>query len=101
MSTETESIKFCCKCSKDVTHIGRMKDSDGRYWCIDCGAKDEDKKKVHAGGVCKGCGESFSKPQLTSIGGLPFFYPCLKKKISVQKTFFCQPLAGLTRRGGF
>ena len=96
MPTETESLKLCCKCSKDVTHIGRMKDSDGRYWCIDCGAKDEEKKRVHAGAVCKGCGESFSKPQLTWIGGLPYCDPCVKRKFAVKKSFLGKVWAQLT-----
>lgn len=88
MSTEAPAgAKYCCKCSKDVTHAPRMKDTEGRYWCPECAKKDEAKKMEHAGAVCKGCGESFSKPQLTWIGGMPYCKPCMTSRFAVKKSF--------------
>lgn len=88
MSVDTTSgMKLCCKCGKDVTHSGRMKSSDGRYWCIECGEKDEEKRGEHAGGICAGCGESFIKPQLTKFRGRVYCPGCTKKQFGDKQSF--------------
>lgn len=88
MSTQAPAeTKYCCKCSKDVTHAQRMKDTDGKYWCPECAKKDEAKKQEHAGATCKGCHEAFSKPQLTWVGGVPYCKPCMTARFAVKKSF--------------
>ncbi|HSV15579.1 MAG TPA: hypothetical protein VLI90_15060 [Tepidisphaeraceae bacterium] len=44
MTTGSTATKRCITCGKDVTTIKRMKDSQGRYWCVDCGMADRRKK---------------------------------------------------------
>jgi hypothetical protein len=48
MPTATASIKRCSGCHKDVTSDKRMKDSSGRYWCINCGTEQQKKKAILA-----------------------------------------------------
>jgi hypothetical protein len=56
-----------------------MKDHHGRYWCIPCGETDR-RHKAHAqGGICEGCGESFSASQLMEIAGRFLCGPCRKR----------------------
>jgi predicted RNA-binding Zn-ribbon protein involved in translation (DUF1610 family) len=40
-TTVSTTDKRCSKCGKDVNGQRRMKDASGKYWCVDCGAKDE------------------------------------------------------------
>jgi formylmethanofuran dehydrogenase subunit E len=95
----TTGAKLCCKCGKDVTHIGRMKGSDGRYWCIDCGEKDEERRGEHSGGICFGCGESFIKPDLTKLGGHIYCRLCAKKQFGVKKSFLGKVWAAMIGKG--
>jgi hypothetical protein len=44
MTAASTVAKRCIACGKDVTSIKRMKDSQGRYWCVDCGMADQRKK---------------------------------------------------------
>lgn len=73
-------MKVCCKCGRDVTSAQRMKDHDGRYWCIPCGEADR-RHQAHANlGICEGCGESFGKPQLLEMAGQTLCPRCRKRK---------------------
>lgn len=99
MSTETTTgVKSCCKCGKDITHVGRLKASDGRYWCFDCGDRDEINKGSH-GGTCKGCGEPFTRPQLTHIGGNWFCASCVKKQFTAKRSYISQLWRSITGKG--
>ena len=82
MSTETivGVRKICCKCGRDVTGAARMKDHDGRYWCVPCGEADRRHQAHDVAGICEGCGESFSRSQLMQIAGQSLCLPCRKKK---------------------
>ncbi len=80
MSAEVAQVgKVCCKCGKNVAGKKRMKDHEGRYWCISCGEEDQKKKRLAAGGICSGCGDSFPESQLTEFGTLPYCKTCIKK----------------------
>ena len=59
-----------------------MKDSGGKYWCVQCGEADRRHKASAAGGICAGCGESYSATHMTELGGMPYCDKCLKKKYS-------------------
>jgi formylmethanofuran dehydrogenase subunit E len=98
MAVETSSgaLKLCCKCGKDVTHVGRMKDSEGRYWCIDCGAKDEERRGEHSGGSCHSCGEPFGKPQLVKLHGKSYCHKCAQKAFGVKRSFLSKVWANMT-----
>jgi len=67
-SSTTASRKVCVQCAKDVTTAKRMKDSKGKYWCIECGKADQAKKGTTAssssGAVCPDCLQSFPPVQL-------------------------------------
>ena len=78
----TVKKKICVKCGRDVTGAPRMKDHDGRYWCVPCGEADR-RHQAHAlGGICEGCGESFSKTLLLDIAGQSLCPTCRKKKFA-------------------
>jgi formylmethanofuran dehydrogenase subunit E len=73
-------LKLCCKCGRDVTGAQRMKDHQGRYWCIPCGEADR-RHQAHANlGICEGCGESFGRAQLLQLGGETLCPRCRKHK---------------------
>jgi DNA-directed RNA polymerase subunit RPC12/RpoP len=66
MATAT-GAKVCVNCNKDVTHGKRMKDSQGRYWCLDCGT--EDSKKKHTSKVaCADCRGKFKPTEIQTVG---------------------------------
>jgi hypothetical protein len=69
--TETGVVKSCVACGKNLNGQKRMKDSQGRYWCIECGTEDQ-KKKMAASGVganaCSSCGQTFPPHQLSAWG---------------------------------
>jgi len=72
--------KICFKCGQDVSGAPRMKDDEGRYFCVPCGEQDRMQRLHVQGGICEGCGESFSKSQLMSIGGKHLCPRCRKMK---------------------
>jgi hypothetical protein len=76
----TGEKKLCCKCGRIVTGQKRMRDSEGRYWCMACGQLDLKKKKLAEGGNCSGCGESFPSSKLSMLGSLPYCKGCLKQR---------------------
>jgi len=48
--------KLCCSCNKDVTQGKRMKDREGKYWCLECGIADQLKKGGASGAsMCPEC----------------------------------------------
>lgn len=54
MAVSAPSVaKRCISCGKDVAQSKRMKDSQGRYWCVDCGVADQRKKGKASGSVSK------------------------------------------------
>jgi len=72
-------VKRCVTCGKDVTNDKRMKDSQGKYWCIACGTEDQ-KKKAHSGDTCTSCGEHFPTAQLAKMGHSKLCKSCLKAR---------------------
>jgi hypothetical protein len=68
--TETTTVKTCVACGKSLNGQKRMKDSQGRYWCLDCGTEDQRKKLVASGGgnQCSACGDTFPGHQLSKFG---------------------------------
>src|SRR5260221_14516720 len=81
-ATTTTGRKLCVTCGRDVTGQPRMKDHNGKYWCMNCGKADQHKHRFDAGGNCFMCGESFTKTQLTELDGQRLCRGCLKKKYS-------------------
>lgn len=72
--------KFCFKCGKEVSGGPRVKDEEGRYYCVPC-AQELEMQRMHVqGGICEGCGESFSKSQLMLIAGKQLCPRCRKTK---------------------
>jgi predicted RNA-binding Zn-ribbon protein involved in translation (DUF1610 family) len=57
--------KFCCECGIDVTRRKRMKDSQGRYWCYECGTADQMRKgRSSTGSLCPDCMQTFPPVKL-------------------------------------
>ena len=81
MTTETATIKSCCACGVSVSGQARMKDSQGKYWCIACGEADQRRKHITATSApCAACRKSFPKGKLDKDGEWFFCKPCLKKR---------------------
>lgn len=81
-TSETESkvtIKVCCSCGKNLAGKKRMRDSEGRYWCVECGKKDEERKRGKAGVACASCGDSFPAGDLKTYGVKQYCKPCYKR----------------------
>ena len=84
MTDTSMSTKACCSCGADVTGQRRMKDSQGRYWCVPCGEADERKKQLAASeSHCAGCRKTFAKGKLNRDGEHFFCKACLKKRTRV------------------
>ena len=81
MSAPTTTMKnFCTKCGKEVTGAPRIKDEEGRYYCVPCG-QEQEMQRIHIqAGICEGCGESFSKGRLMLIAGKQLCPRCRKAK---------------------
>src|SRR5579871_4340643 len=76
----TGAKKFCNKCGTEVTHAPRVKDEHGNYYCVPCGQAVELQQMHIKGGICEGCGESYSKSQLMMLGGKQLCQRCRKTK---------------------
>jgi hypothetical protein len=63
-----------------VTGAQRMRDSQGKYWCIACGEADQRKKKGSDGVVCAGCSKTFPPSEMTAISLLPYCTKCAKRR---------------------
>ena len=72
--------KICVKCGQDVSHSPRMKDHDGKYWCVPCGEQDRMHRLHSDAGICEGCGESFNHSQLMNIAGQHLCQRCRRSK---------------------
>jgi len=79
-SNSSAGAKICVKCGKDVAGQKRMKDSQGQYWCLDCGRADQQRKIAGIPwGICSGCGESFPARALTVWGKRRYCTHCAQK----------------------
>jgi hypothetical protein len=79
-TTTIAGAKICCKCGADVAGKKRLKDHHGNYWCAECSAADEKKKRLIEGGICAGCGQHFPPHGVTVIGDETFCKACLKTR---------------------
>ena len=79
-STTVAGSKLCCKCGIDVAGKKRLKDHQGRYWCPDCSASDEKRKRLIDGGICAMCGEQFHGHELSVIADATYCKRCLKTR---------------------
>ena len=79
MPTTTLSAKKCVNCHKDVTHAKRMKDSSGRYWCVNCGTADQKKKAAASGEICASCRERYPATKLSKMGASKICAGCMRK----------------------
>ena len=72
----TSELKLCVKCNKDVTHAKRMKDRQGKYWCIACGIEDS-KKKHSSKVICSDCRSKCNPTDVHTVGGDILCAACL------------------------
>jgi formylmethanofuran dehydrogenase subunit E len=79
-TTASINSKVCIHCGRDVTGAQRMRDSQGKYWCIACGESDKRKKKGDEGVVCAGCSKTFAPAQMTAVNLLPYCSKCAKRR---------------------
>jgi hypothetical protein len=79
-STASSTSKVCVQCGRDVTGAQRMRDSQGKYWCIACGEADQRKRKGSEGVVCAGCSKTFPPAAMTAVNLLPYCTKCVKKR---------------------
>ena len=86
-SVASVAVKSCCACGSDVTGQPRMKDSQGRYWCVPCGEADQRRKAMTATTAnCAGCHKPFPKGKLDKHGEHFFCKTCLKKRTKASGT---------------
>ena len=86
-SVASVAVKSCCACGSDVTGQPRMKDSQGRYWCVPCGEADQRRKAMTATTAnCAGCHKPFPKGKLDKHGEHFFCKTCLKKRTKTSGT---------------
>jgi hypothetical protein len=98
--SETGVVKLCIACGKNLNGQPRMKDSQGRYWCMTCGAEDQRRKigsGVGSASICNGCGETFPVHQLSVWGSKRL---CSKCSSSGKGSGLFATLAGLFKGGG-
>jgi len=79
-TTASSTSKVCVSCGRDVTGAQRMRDSQGKYWCIACGEADQRKKKGSDGVVCAGCSKTFAPSDMTAVNLLPYCTKCVKRR---------------------
>ena len=98
-SATAKTAKVCCKCGRSVSGQKRMKDSEGRYWCLPCGQADQRAKKKGASGTtaCAKCGTATPAKQLKEYGRLSYCKKCFKKVTHTSNPGF---VAGLFGGGG-
>ena len=105
MSAQSVSsgAKHCCNGGKTVAGQKRMKDSQGRYWCVPCGQADQRKKGGGGGGgsssqtTCAGCGGTFPARKLQEYARQSYCKRCFNKLTGGGGGF---SLAGLFGGGG-
>jgi len=98
--TETSTTKACVACGKNLNGQKRMKDSQGQYWCMECGTEDKRKKLMSSGGgnACAACGQSFPAHQLSKFGKEQLCGGCIRNR--TKGPGLKQTLAGLFSGGG-
>jgi hypothetical protein len=69
--------KICCVCGADVTGKKRMRDAEGRYWCFECGTKDNMRKHPVP---CDECGEKFPEFELSGMDGALLCARCANER---------------------
>lgn len=84
MSSETTvtRMKVCCQCSEPLAGKKRMKDHEGRYWCMDCGERDRQKRlqTIKApGDLCAACHQKFPENKLQKWGHMLYCPKCYKR----------------------
>jgi hypothetical protein len=84
-STASSSTKVCVQCGRDVTGAQRMRDSQGKYWCIACGEADQRKRKGSEGVTCAGCSKTFPQTAITNVNMLPYCMKCAKRRKSASR----------------
>jgi formylmethanofuran dehydrogenase subunit E len=84
-STASSTSKVCVQCGRDVTGAQRMRDSQGKYWCIACGEADQRKRKGSEGVTCAGCSKTFPASAITTVNLLPYCGKCAKKRKSASR----------------
>src|SRR5690606_8542124 len=71
-----------CQCGIDVRGRKRMKDSQGRYWCYECGAADQMRKGQGLGGsVCPDCMQTFPPVKLMKHSGKYVCSNCYEARV--------------------
>ncbi len=77
---KTVIAKVCCECGRDVTHQPRMKDADGKYWCIPCG--ESDRAKHHREMVnCADCQMRWPIDAIQLLDGLHLCEGCYELRM--------------------
>ncbi len=76
----TSTKKTCCICGKDVTGRKRMKDREGKYFCIECGTADSAKKRITRT-PCGGCEKHFPISDMYKMGGVYLCNNCRVAKL--------------------
>jgi hypothetical protein len=77
--------KICCSCGKNVVGQKRFKDTEGRYWCYDCGVEDHISKHPEDGIACADCGAKFAPSKLHDFEDDVYCDACFKKKQQAKK----------------
>jgi hypothetical protein len=69
--------KICCVCGVDLKGKTRFKDSDGKYWCYECGMADSMRKHPVP---CPDCKRSFMQGDMGEFKGVWVCKECLVKR---------------------
>jgi predicted nucleic acid-binding Zn ribbon protein len=69
--------KICCICGKSVAGQKRFKDSEGKYWCYECGMQDTVTKHPEKGQPCGDCEKRFPPSQLSEYDGVRLCEVCV------------------------
>ena len=97
--SETATTKACVACGKNLNGQPRMKDSQGRYWCMECGQEDKRKKAFGvAGHACTACGQSFPDHELSKFGNQRLCTACVKRRN--KKPGLMTKVSGILSGGG-
>jgi hypothetical protein len=71
--------KICVVCGENVAGRPRLKDREGRYFCIACGEADSERKHS-VGTPCTDCKKKFPDNQLQLHNEQPVCEACLTKR---------------------
>lgn len=76
-SRSAAGAKLCVLCGKDLRGHTRMKDAEGRYWCVDCGKIDSQRKHPTP---CPDCSREFPGYELKTIENVRVCPACFEKR---------------------